>query len=288
MKNIKRLFLLVVLPLLSVSCIVDDVTETGLETNPYIVGFSRPLAAVSYFEDEGVVLENYKINVLGGNGGTVPSQDITISYSVDTENSTAVEGLEFDFVSSTGTVVIPAGSTFTDFPLNINTGGFDPDVRTILRIVLTATTDDGSVVSAIHDTLDITFVGCQSDVYLYEYNVVTTRLDNNQTLDRGTEVIYFESINNFRTATTATLGPNGQPEDTRGFDFTVLCGVIVIPSQGLFQGAFASNELVGIDAPEDDEDGNTVDEDGNFTLYYSANYGGATGVLNFRGVYTRL
>jgi hypothetical protein len=278
MKNIKKLCILLVLPLLCVSCLVDDTNETGLEYTPYIVGFNNGVAAESYFADEGVVLANYKINILGGNGAIVPTQDITISYIVDAVASTAVEGVEFDFVSNTGTVVIPAGSTFTDFPLNINTGNFDPTAPTILRLTLTATGDDGSVVSSIHDTLDVTFVGCQADLNLYTYSVVTTRLTDNLLVNNQTESIAITAVNNFRSQTVGQYGPGtltGPIGGENGYDFFVICGEVTIPSQNLVN--LYSNQVFG--AGSVDIDTGTMTNI--FTITFSA------GNRQYRSVYTR-
>lgn len=278
MKNIKKICILFVLPLLCVSCLVDDETETGLENNPYIVGFSSAVAAENYFADEGVVPAFYKINILGGTQGQVPTQDITISYTIDTAASTAVEGQEFDFVSNTGNVVIPAGSTFTDFPLNINTGGFDSNVPTILRLILTATNDDGSVVSSLHDTLDITFVGCQADLDQYTYNVVTTRLTDNATVNNQAENIALTSVNNFRSETVGQYGPGAASGDIggeNGYDFSVICGAVTVPSQNLVN--LYSNQVFG--------SGSVDPVTGTITNVYTITF--AAGNRQYRSVYTR-
>ena len=278
MKNIKKLFILFVLPLLSVSCIVDDETETGLENNPYIVGFEKAVAAESYFADEGVVLAGYKINILGGNGAQVTTQPITITYVIDAAATTAVEGREFDFVTNTGTVVIPAGSTFTDFPLNINTGGFDPEVPTILRLILTATNDDGSVVSSIHDTLDVTFVGCKADLDEYTYTVVTTRLTDNLLVNNQTENIAMTSVNNFRTETVGQYGPGAASGDIggqNGYDLSVICGAVTISSQNLVN--LYSNQVFGT--------GEVDAETGTMTNVFTITF--AAGNRQYRSVYTR-
>lgn len=279
MKNIKKLCVLFMLPLLCVSCLVDDENETGLEVNPYIVGFNDAVAAENYFADEGVVLAGYKINILGGNGGAVTTQDITISYVIDDVASTATEGQEFDFVSNTGTVVIPAGSTFTDFPLNINTGGFDANVPTILRLNLTATGDDGSVVSALNDTLDITFVGCQADLDEYTYNVRTIRLTDNLLVNNQTESIVMTSVNNFRTDTVGQYGPGAASGDIggeNGYDFSVICGAVTIGNQNLVN--LYSNQVFG--------SGSVDPATGTMTNTYTITF--TAGNRQYRSVYTRL
>lgn len=280
MKNIRLILFALVAFTTVTSCIVDDEPDNSYAEGSYFVGFDKKIAAVTYFADEGVVLNQYPVKLLGGMDGSLPSQDIVINYTID-PSSSAVEGQEFDFVSNTGTLILPAGATFVNFPLNVNTGNFDANLPTTLVLKLVSTSTDGTVVAASKNTLTITFVGCQADLDEYQYNVKVTNDASGVVSDRGTEIIYSEGINLFRTQSTATLGGNGQPVDMQGFDFVVLCGDINIPSQGLFQGAFANNELVGTEATR-------VDEDGNFVLKYSANYGGATGVLNFTAVYTRL
>ncbi len=162
MKKLNKLFLLLVLPLLCVSCLVDDEDDQGLQgiqNSAYTVGFNSSSTLQSYFEDIGAVNIDVPVNVLGGNSGIVLPTDVSVTYTVD-PSSTAVEGNEFTLTGSSFT--IPGGTTFGNLPIQINTGGLDPDQPTTLVLKLTTTSSNAASVSTINDTFTITFVGCQS------------------------------------------------------------------------------------------------------------------------------
>ncbi|WP_055446738.1 hypothetical protein [Lacinutrix mariniflava] len=282
MKNYKLILLVTVISFLNFSCLVDDTEDTSFGESPYVVGFTTNLDAVSYFEDEGIVGRDFRIELLGGMQSVPAGQDITINYEIDPA-STATEGQEFDFTDNSGAVTINAGDLTTNFSLNINTGSFDTSVRTELILNLISTTDGNSTVGSNVNKLSISFVGCVSNASDFQYSVVTTREDTGDVFVLGIETVYFESVNNFRTTSSGSLavGGNGAPVDESGIDFSVLCGDINIPTQGLLQGLFAGNLVEQVEAT-------SIDANGDFELKYSADYGGATGVINFTGVYTKL
>ncbi|MDT0295530.1 hypothetical protein ACFQ3R_02250 [Mesonia ostreae] len=266
MKNIKIILMAIIVSTFATSCLVDDDGATEFNQGPAIVGFESDLAQVSYFEDEGVVLKEFPVALLSNGGdGTVSEENISVSYEIDVANSSATEGQEFDFVDTSGVFYIPAGSNTALFPLNINTGNFDPSQRTELILNLTSSSTDGVVISSLHNTLSISFVGCISDVADYTYNVTYTNEDSGSSSDLGQQVIYEnEEINSFRTESTGPFAPggNGEPVDMSGVTFSVLCGDINIPDQGLFQGMFPNlvSQL---------EDTSVDPETGNFQLKYN-------------------
>ena len=241
MKNLNKLFILLALPFIATSCLVDDEVDNSLAEGSYIVGFTNGLAVESHFADIGALEENYPLDILGGNAGLTTTSDLVVSYEVDLVASTASEGVEFDFVDTSGLLTIPAGSSFAMFPLLVNTGNFDLTAPTVLVLKLTDAT--GSVVSAIHDTLTVTFVGCQSTVNAYSYQVQTTR-DDGASVDQGTEPILLTSVNNFKAYTTGTWAWGSIAPD-QGFDFIDICGAITVPDQGLAQN-FYSNQVTGV------------------------------------------
>lgn len=284
MKNLKKLLFLIALPLISVSCIVDDDENTGMqgaENSPIGVGFSQSVALESYFEDIGSITAEYPVNILGGNSGALSPVDIQVSYEID-PNSTAEEGVEFDFVSTSGTLTIPAGSSFGQFPLIINTGGLDPDMPTELILNLTSTSTSDSYVSSINDQLVITFVGCQSSLNLELYNVVTTRDSDGAVVNFGTQDIRITDPNTFITRSTGLWGVGTIAAD-QGLTFTDVCGELTINSQNLAQGTY-SNQVYGTGT---NNFAGTVDPvTGNFTLMYTITF--AAGNQNYTSVYTKL
>lgn len=284
MKNFKKLLILIALPLISVSCIVDDDENTGfegLESSPIGVGFSQSVALESYFEDIGAVNKDYPVNILGGNAGALSPVDIVVNYVID-PNSTAVEGAEFDFVDTSGSLTIPAGSSFGQFPLIINTGGLDPDMPTELILNLTSTSTNDSYVSSINNQLKITFVGCQSTLNEELYNVVTTRDSDGAVVDFGTQDIRITDPNTFITRSTG-LWDVGTIADDQGLTFTDVCGDLTINSQNLAQGTY-SNQVYGTGT---NNFAGTVDPvTGNFTLHYTITF--SAGNQNYTSVYTKL
>ncbi|HET8886495.1 MAG TPA: hypothetical protein VFM70_09125 [Salinimicrobium sp.] len=279
MKKLKLIFPALILAVFATSCMVEDET-VEYDQSPYVVGFKNAVAAESYFVDEGAVLKNYAVDILGGDDGTPAEEDITVTYVIDPA-STATEGQEFNFVDNSGTLTIPAGATFANFPLEINTGNLDPNVPTELILNLTSTSSDNAVISALNDQLSITFVGCQSQVDEFTYDIATTRLSDNGLMAVSTETITMTTVNNFFTMSTGPYGPiagnyaGGNIAAENGFHFVDICGEITINSQGLANNSY-SNQVFG---------SGSVDPDtGVITLTYTITYG--SGNQLFQTVYT--
>lgn len=269
---------------IAIGCTDDDLKPEGDFTGERIVGFGSNLQSVSYFADEGPVEKTFPVNLIGLGNGQVASEDIVINYEVDMANSSATEGVEFNFADASGQIILPAGSTFGTFPLIVNTGNLDENVPTELVVKLTSAS--GAVVGAQYSTLKIVFVGCVADI-AGTYTLEITRESTGNTTTMTNEVVTEVGINKFRTTNTGTFTPGQAPN--QGFTFEVLCGNIVVPSQGLFNNAF-SNEVVGVPMVTGDYiglEGKVIDEN-TFVIRYKANAGGATGYITFTAVYTRV
>lgn len=242
----KKLMSLLVVASAFLACTDDDIrTEHQLSNGPKVVGFATSLATVEYFTDEGVVLREFPMSLIGNGNGQLPTSDIEVTYEVDPA-STATEGVEFDFADTSGRIVIPAGGTFGNFPINVNTGQLNPTEKTQLILNLTSSSD-GSVIGSQYDQLKITFVGCQSQLQ-GSYTMVCTTTAGTRT--RTDEVISVSGINTFKTRyigryTFATFTPPG-------YTFVDICGEIAVPDQNLGQ---YSNQIYGIDAYGDGVDG---------------------------------
>ena len=236
MKNLNKLFILLIIPFLSVSCLVEDDENTGLqgiENSPTAVGFRSSVAVETYFEDIGAVDSEYPLDILGGNSGVLPTEDLLVNYTIDPA-STAVEGNEFDFVDTSGILAITAGTTFAQFPLIVNTGNFDAETPTELILKLTDVSGGNSIVSANNDELRITFVGCRASME-GTYDVTTIRLSDNNTYAIGPSFLEEIAVNTFLTETTGQFGLQTT--------FSVICGAITIDSQNL--GGIYSNQVSG-------------------------------------------
>ena len=284
MKKILSIFMLVAI---AIGCSDDDLKPEGDFTGPKIVGFASNLQSISYFADEGPVLRSFPVNLIGLGNGQVATEDIIVNYSIDTDASSAVEGMEFNFSDSSGQIVIPAGTTFGMFPLMVNTGNLDPDLPTELVLKLTSASG-GAVIGMQYDTMRIVFVGCVADI-AGTYTVSLKRESTGATTTQTAEIVTQTGINKFRTKNTGSFNPGQAPDPTRqGFNFEVLCGNIVVPKQGLFDNQY-SNEVVGVPMVTGDYIGleGSVIDDNSFVIRYKANAGGATGFITWTATYTR-
>ena len=220
----KKLIMLLFVAAAFTSCTDDEIkTEQNFSNGPKVVGFPSDIVPVPYFEDEGVVLRKFPLDLIGTSNGQYSDTDIEVEYEIDYANSTAVEGVEFNFVDTTGKITIPAGATFGEYPLEVNTGNLSPDFKTVLVLKLTSSSA-GSTVGAQYDTLKITFVGCLSELQ-GNYNVVITA--GGLTSTRTNEIISVTGINTFKTRyvgrfALSQLSPNG-------FTFIDICDEISLP-----------------------------------------------------------
>ena len=159
----KKLLTLALLSAALIGCTDDDIrTEHQLDSGPKVIGFSSSFESVAYFEDLGAIERNFPINIIGSGNGQLSESDITVTYEVD-PTSTATEGVEYNFVDSSGMVTIPAGSNFGMFPLMVNTGQLDPVQKTELKLRLVSSSA-GTTVGQQYSTLRIVFVGCQTQI----------------------------------------------------------------------------------------------------------------------------
>ena len=282
MKKFKLLSVIFVASLLSVSCLVDD-EDTTLEaaaSTPYVVGFNENVANESWFEDIGAIERSYPVNLVGGQDGTPATSDLVINYIISPQ-STATEGVEFDFVENTGQLVIPAGSDFGMFSLLLNTGGLDPNTPTELVLELTSVEGNAANVGTINELnlLRITFVGCSSALE-GNYSLTTLRDDGGQTV--RPEAITLVGPNYFKTESTGTWATNSIAPDT-GLNFTDICGDINVPTQGLAQGYY-SNQVYGVNptGPDGEVDQTTLDFYFDYWITFSA------GNTQYNADYTRL
>jgi len=274
----KRLNILLICVLLSsaffTSCsegIGDDViVGSDYTDSPVLVGWANPSVTESYFSDIGILENLYPISIVGGGDGSPTTSDITVTLSVDTANSTAVEGNEFTFPSST--VTIPAGSNIALVPINVNTGAFSPTLPT--QVIITATaSSEGVSVSEPQKKLVMNFVGCKSDLANYTY--LMTLEGRGRTYGPVLETIREVSVNSFVTYSVGYWG--GAPFNIgNGVRFSDICGTLTIPVQDL--AAYYSNEVGPLGTA-------TVDENGNFTLNYYISLSGVNEPM--KAVYIR-
>lgn len=248
-----------------------DIEGSNITNSPIIIGWGNPSVTESYFSDLGTLNNTYPLNVIGGADGSPTTSDITVTLSVDTANSTAVEGNEFTFPSST--VTIPAGSIIGLVPININTGAFNATEPTQV-IINATTTSDGVVVSSFAQKLVMNFVGCKSTLAAYTYKMTVTS-STGAVYGPVIETILEEGVNNFMTYSVGTWSPPLNPG--HGIRFSDICGTLTLPSKQELADTY-SNEVT----PKGTA---TVDENGNFTIRYTIAFG--AGPRDYTAVYIR-
>lgn len=271
----KKLMSLLVVASAFMACTDDDIrTEQDFSNGPKVVGFTSALATVEYFSDEGVVMREFPMSLIGNGNGQPSSTDINVSYEVDPA-STATEGVEFDFVDASGIITIPAGGTFGNFPINVNTGQLNTTEKTQLILNLVESTP-GSVVGQQYSQLRITFVGCQSELQ-GGYNVVISTVAGTST--RTNEILTVVGINTFQTRYVGryALG-TFTPE---GYTLVDICGELAVPDQNLGQ---YSNQVYGIDAYGTGVDG-IVTSASTFEVKHNISFAAGDQTQNY--VYTR-
>jgi hypothetical protein len=248
----------------------SDITNGG--NAPIIIGWGKPAVTESYFTDLGVLNNTYPINILGGGDGSPSTSDITITLSIDTENSTAVEGNEFTFPSTS--VKIPAGSIIGLVPINVNTAAFSATNPTQVTINA-VTTSEGVVVSSAAKKLVMNFVGCKSLLASYTYEMTVTSSTGN-VYGPVIETIREESVNSFSTYSVGTWGST--PFNIgNGIEFSDICGTLTMPLvQDLAD--YYGNEVTPRGTA-------TVDENGNFTLKYTIGFN--AGPVDYTAVFTK-
>ena len=168
----KKYLILSILVFGFISCDNDVLSNDDRSSGPKIVGFENATESIAYFSDEGVVERLLPVSLIGLGDGTLPSSDLNLQYEVDLVNSTATEGVEFDFPSGAGNVIIPAGSTFGTIALNVNTGSFSPTEKTDLILKLVPV--EGVTVSEAQKQIVVSFIGCQSPIVPGSYSMLST------------------------------------------------------------------------------------------------------------------
>lgn len=266
------------LAIAGISCDDDIRADHNFTTSPKIVGFTNPLSTVAYFADEGAVERTFPLSLIGGGDGKPLAVPTEVTYTIDPA-STATEGVEFDFVNNNGKIVIPAGQTFGNFPIYVNTGDLNPTQKTELILNLTGV-NNGAVVSANHTKLRIVFVGCQSQV-AGTYVVTVTRNDG-VVRTYTPEIISSPAVNDFKTSTTGQWAAGTIAPD-QGYNFTDICGDITMPDQNLAQGYY-SNTVTGTDFYPGGNDGK-VNSLNNFVTKYEISF--AAGPRQYTNNYVR-
>lgn len=295
MKNIfKKLFITLIVVSFA-SCDLGDDKELDYGSGAFVAQFPYAEKTGFFLKDDAVIYDyEIPVQLVGGNGLALDT-DVTVSYEVDLANSTAVEGVNFDFVNATNVALIPAGSTFANISIKVKSGTLDDQDPPVLVLKLTQAAAGGTTVvtSENKGSIALTLQGtCISDLS-GSYNNVTIRVDPaggpyTFTSDMIDEISdgtynttyvgqYYAPGNDPGTGATAVLGAASDA----GYTFKEVCGRIRVETQNL--ASIYSNEVRQSTAQYN---ASSVSETGVITIEYSIFFTNNTVERKYRSVYT--
>lgn len=283
MKNFK-IIVLTLLSLVAITACVDDDQE-DFGSGPHIVGFRNLQGSYIYTEDDLDPVEIFEpIHLIGGSNGTVSTENIAMSFSID-PSSTAISGTNYAINVTGNTLVIPAGGDFVKLPITVYPATLPGNQPKTIVINLTQVGTGNAVISDAKKSITITIAKCASDL-AGTYSLAVTRLDNGTVYNFPNEVITQLALGVYETSTTGPyddLTDDGAPRN--GFIFKDICQSIVIDEQNL--GDFYSNLVYG--NPDDTNEVSLNTDTGlveSITMHYTITF--AAGPRKFKAIYTKL
>lgn len=283
MKNFK-IIVLTLLSLVAITACVDDEQE-DFGSGPHIVGFRNAQGSYIYTEDNVDPVEIFEpIHLIGGSNGTVSTENIAMSFSVD-PSSTAISGTNYTINATGNTLVIPAGGDFVKLPITVYPTTLPGNIPKTIVINLTQVGTGNAVISEEKKSITITIAKCASDL-AGTYSLSVTRLDTGAIYNFPNEVITELALGVYETSTTGPyddLTDDGAPRN--GFIFKDVCQSIVIDEQ--FLGDYYTNLVYG--NPDDPNEVTLSTDTGlveSITMHYTITF--AAGPRKYRAVYTKL
>ena len=298
-KTFKNLACLFIATLAIVSCdSVGDDNELNYGAGPYVAQFSTAAKTGFFLKDDNEVFNfDIPLELVGGNGLAVNS-DLNLTFEVNTDLSTAIEGTHFTFATSATNAVIPAGNKFASIKINVDSATLDDQNPPVLVLDLLDASADGEtvVVSGNKNRITITLQGtCTSDL-AGNYFVSTTRLSpaggpytrTDEFIDEiGVGTYNTTTVGNFKTVADVILTGTWNTLDfaaDAGYDFKEVCGRIRVEEQNL---AHAYSNLIKQSAAQYAL--SSVNEaTGVLTIEYSIFFTNNTVERPYRSVYTPL
>lgn len=282
MKTFRYILVLFAMSFAITSCVLDDDEQTFNE-GPNVLLFPSSQVTGFFLNDNADDFTyTVPLSITGGDGNPL-NAPTNANFELDA-SSTATEGVEFDFVDNSGSVVIPAGNTFTNVPIIVHSGELDPANPTTVVLNITGGSSSASnniVASGNRGQVTIVLQAtCSSDLGgIYELSVTSSSgLTNFHPAESITEIS--EGVYLTNTSGTWDVGVlNGGVRE--GFIFTEVCGSIVIEQQNL--AGIYSNLLEGTDVL------GTVDPaTGDITLEYTIGFSGNTVFNTYTATYVKL
>ena len=298
-KTFKNLACLFIATLAIVSCdSVGDDDELNYGSGPYVAQFSTAAKTGFFLKDDNEVFNfDIPLELVGGNGLAVDS-DLNLTFEVNTDLSTAIEGNHFTFATSATNAVIPAGNKFASIKINVDSATLDDQNPPVLVLDLLDASADGKtvVVSGNKNRITITLQGtCTSDL-AGNYFVSTTRLSpaggpytrTDEFIDEiGVGTYNTTTVGNYKAVADVILTGTWNTLDfaaDAGYDFKEVCGRIRVEEQNL-----AHAYLILIKQTAAQYALSSVNEaTGVLTIEYSIFFTNNTVERPYRSVYTRL
>ena len=136
-KTFKNLACLFIATLAIVSCdSVGDDNELNYGAGPYVAQFSTAAKTGFFLKDDNEVFNfDIPLELVGGNGLAVDS-DLNLTFEVNTDLSTAIEGTHFTFATSATNAVIPSGNKFASIKINVDSATLDDQNPPVLVLDL--------------------------------------------------------------------------------------------------------------------------------------------------------
>lgn len=298
MKNVfKKLFAVLFIASLATSCDVGNDKELNFGNGSYVAQFPFAEKTAFFPKDDAIVYDyTMPVEIVGGNGLALAT-DVTVVYELDLVNSTAVEGLNFDFVGPT-TLTVPANSTFATIPMKIYSGTLDD--QNAPKVVLKLTSVSGSdniVASGNKSSVTITLQGTCTSVLAGTYSTVTTRSTPTAAgpYTVASEVITEIADGTYTTQATAnfTLASLGLalggswnnlavPAPRGGYIFKEVCGRVALEEQNLLN--YYTNLVQ--QSPAQYALSTVNPSTGVITIEYTVTF--AAGNRNYKSIYTPL
>ena len=236
----KKILLIAMISISLFSCNDDRLPTDTRNEGPEIVGFKNSVTNVAYFSNVGQKPLDVPVVMQGLGDGLLPVSPITVSYEVDLANSTATEGTEFNFADATGKITIPAGGTFAQIPILVNTGSLNATQRT--ELVLKLTSASSAVVGEQYKSIKIVFVGCATAL---QGNYNTYLVVGATSTFAGPATVVKISPNVYRCSRLPGISSGGQPLT---FDFSDVCKDLEITEWQL-EGSYPMFQTGSTDRP---------------------------------------
>lgn len=291
----KKLLLLPLMLLSLVSCNDDEPQVFG--PNQTIVGFAKSSDSKPFLNDQPTGTLQVPVNLIGFANETLPG-DVVVNWSVNVDESTAVEGVEFDIAGSQSTSIAAGNSVgfinFDIYPTTLN-----PDTPKTIVIDLVSVPSNNAIIGAQYSKMTVTLQGICNSQLQGNYTNATLRINNATTYtwtdevwtkDAGTDATYTANhVGQYygasQTAATVTGAGSASAQlapPVALFHFTDICDKIQVPQHNL---ADAYSNIVTQSPAQ--FDASTVDPDtGVVTIQYSIWFTNNTIERKFIGTYT--